>query len=78
MDEERGHGEFGRREFGDKPVKVGDELDVTIEAIAQKGDGIAKVQGFVVFVPGTNQGETIKIRITDVRGRHAIGERVES
>ncbi len=68
---------FGRREFGEKPVKVGDVLDVTIEAIAQKGDGIAKIQGFVVFVPGVSQGEQVKIRITDVRGRHAIGERAE-
>jgi len=76
MEEERSQEEFGRREFGEKPVKVGDELDVTIEAIAQKGDGIAKVQGFVVFVPGTNQGDNIKIRITDVRGRHAIAEKV--
>ena len=67
---------FGRREFGEKPVKVGDVLDVTIEAIAQKGDGIAKIQGFVVL-PGVSQGETVKIRITDVRGRHAIGERAE-
>lgn len=64
------------RDFGAKPVKVGDELDVTIEAVAQKGDGIAKIQGFVIFVPGARQGEQIKIRITDVRGRHAIGEKV--
>ena len=67
----------GRGEFGAKPVKGGDELDVTIEAIAQKGDGIAKVQGFVVFVPGARQGEQLKIRVTDVRGRHAVAEKVE-
>jgi predicted RNA-binding protein with TRAM domain len=67
---------MGGRDFGAKPVKVGDELDVTIEAVAQKGDGIAKVQGFVIFVPGARQGETVKIRITDVRGRHAIAEKV--
>jgi len=76
MDEEMNQGMRGGREFGDKPVKVGDELEVTIEAIAQKGDGLAKVQGFVVFVPGVSQGEQVKIRITDVRGRHAIAEKV--
>ncbi len=67
---------MGGRDFGAKPVKVGDELDVTIEAVAQKGDGIAKIQGFVIFVPGARQGEQVKIRITDVRGRHAIAEKV--
>jgi len=67
----------GRGDFGPKPVKVGDEIDVTIEAVAAKGDGIAKVQGFVVFVPGAKQGEQVHVRVTDVRARHAIGEKVE-
>jgi len=34
---------FGKFEGSPKPVKVGDEVDVTIEAIAAKGDGIAKI-----------------------------------
>ncbi|MFH0868366.1 MAG: TRAM domain-containing protein, partial [Candidatus Woesearchaeota archaeon] len=33
------------------PVKVGDEIDVKIEAVGEKGDGIAKKDGFVLFVP---------------------------
>ena len=48
------------------PVKEGDELDVMIEAVGGKGDGIAKVEGFVLFVPGTRQGEQVKVRITKV------------
>jgi len=59
-----------RRGFGmdvPKPVKVGDELDVTIEAVASKGDGIAKKDGFVIFVPGAKSGETIRVRITNVK-----------
>jgi len=70
---------FGRGGFGGndmpKPVKVGDELDVTIEAVAAKGDGIAKKDGFVIFVPGTQVGDTLKIRITQVRSSSAVGER---
>ena len=57
-------------------MKVGDEIDVTIEAVAAKGDGIAKKEGFVIFVPGAKQGETIKVRITDVKNRYAMGEKV--
>ena len=42
------------------PVKVGEELDVKIEAVGEKGDGIAKVKGFVLFVPNTNEGDEVK------------------
>ncbi|MHB1829792.1 MAG: TRAM domain-containing protein [Candidatus Micrarchaeaceae archaeon] len=60
--------------FLPKPVKVGDEVEVTIDAIASKGDGIAKKDGFVIFVKDAKQGETVRVRITDVRARFAIGE----
>ena len=45
------------------PVKVGDEIDVKIEAVGEKGDGIAKQEGFVLFVPNTKEGQEVKIRI---------------
>jgi predicted RNA-binding protein with TRAM domain len=48
------------------PVKEGEEIDVTIEAVGEKGDGIAKQKGFVLFVPNTKAGERVKIRITRV------------
>lgn len=56
------------REFRPKfaPVKVGDELDVTIDAVGEKGDGIAKKEGFVLFVPNTKKGDNVKIRVTRV------------
>lgn len=60
--------------FLPKPVKVGDEIDVTIEAQASKGDGIAKKDGFVIFVKDAKQGQSVHVRITDVRARFAIGE----
>ncbi len=62
--------------FLPKPVKVGDEIDVTIEAQASKGDGIAKKDGFVIFVKDAKQGQSVKVRITDVRARFALGEMV--
>jgi predicted RNA-binding protein with TRAM domain len=57
-----------QRNFRQKeaPVNVGDELDVTIEAVGEKGDGIAKKEGFVLFVPNTQQGQTVRIRVTKV------------
>src|SRR3989338_3060116 len=57
-----------RESFGRSfaPVKVGDELEVKIEAVGEKGDGIAKEKGFVLFVPNTKQGDTVRIRVTRV------------
>jgi len=57
-----------------KPVKVGDEIEVKIEAVASKGDGIAKKDGFVIFIKGAKEGDTVKIKVTEVKERFAVGE----
>jgi len=56
------------------PVNVGDTHTVKIEGRGKGGDGIARVQGFVVFVPGANVGDEVKVRINAVRRRFAIAE----
>ena len=56
------------------PVNIGDELDLKIEAVGEKGDGIAKIKGFVIFVPGAKQGEEVKVRITKVLRKVGFGE----
>lgn len=48
------------------PVKMGETFDVSIDAVGGKGDGIAKVKGFVIFVPGAKKGDYVKIKITKV------------
>jgi predicted RNA-binding protein with TRAM domain len=60
--------------FRAKPVKVGDELDVTISETSRRGDGLTRVQGFVIFVPNTKQGDKVKIKITEIKPSHAIGQ----
>ena len=52
--------------INEAPVSEGDELNVTIEAVGAKGDGIAKVKGFVLFVAGAKAGESVNVRITKV------------
>ena len=58
----------------DPPVKIGDELEVKIEAVGEKGDGIAKKDGFVLFVPNTQEGQTVKIRVTKVLRKVGFAE----
>jgi len=72
---------FGRRNnFGGGsrfvPVKEGEELDVKIEGIAAKGDGVAKKDGFVIFVPGAQLNEEMRIKITKVARKVAFAEKV--
>lgn len=59
---------------GTAPVKVGEELDVTIEAVGEKGDGIAKKNGFVLFIPGVKEGDQVKIRVTKVLRKVGFAE----
>ena len=56
------------------PVKVGDELEVKIEAVGEKGDGIAKKDGFVLFVPNAKEGQQVKIRVTKVLRKVGFAE----
>jgi predicted RNA-binding protein with TRAM domain len=67
----------GFRSFKPKPVEVGKEYDVTISDISRRGDGIAKIDGFVIFVPGTKQGQQVRIKVTQVSNRYASGQLVE-
>jgi predicted RNA-binding protein with TRAM domain len=56
------------------PVKVGAEIDVRIEGVGEKGDGIAKVQGFVLFIPGVRAGDEVRIRVTRVLAKVGFAE----
>ena len=58
----------------DPPVNIGDELEVKIEAVGEKGDGIAKKEGFVLFVPNTQEGQTVRIRVTKVLRKVGFAE----
>jgi predicted RNA-binding protein with TRAM domain len=60
------------------PVKEGDELDVKIEAVGEKGDGIAKKQGFVLFVPNAKEGDEVRVRVTRVLRNAGFAEVIGS
>lgn len=82
-DRDRGFGGrgFGRPRFERSepaPVNVGEEYDVEITEVGSKGDGIARIKNFVVFVPNVSKGDKVRIKIKELRGRSAIGEVVGS
>ncbi|MCC7552975.1 MAG: TRAM domain-containing protein [Methanobacteriaceae archaeon] len=59
------------------PVEVGNEYDVKIEDKGKTGDGIARIEGFVVFIPEVEVGQEVKIKINAARRKFAFGEVVE-
>lgn len=59
------------------PVEVGQTLQVQIESVGAKGDGMAKKDGFVIFVPQTQKGDNVTIKITKVKPTVAFAEVVQ-
>ncbi|KUK45234.1 MAG: Deoxyribonuclease/rho motif-related TRAM [Methanothrix harundinacea] len=47
-----------------------------IEDISRQGDGIARVEGFVIFVSETKVGDKVNICIDRVMRRFAIAHKV--
>lgn len=58
------------------PIQEGEEYDVKIEDVGKEGDGITRIEGFVVFVPDTKVGDEVKVKITSVRRRFGFAEKV--
>jgi len=56
------------------PIKEGEEIDVKVVALGEKGDGIAKVKGFIIIVPEAKEGDELRIKVTRVLKKAAFGE----
>ena len=66
-----------REESRSVPVEEGEVYDVTIQDIARQGDGIARIEGFVVFLPGTKVGDEVRIKVERVLPKFAFASVVE-
>ena len=52
-------------------LEIDKEYEVEISEISRQGDGIARVQGFVVFVKNGKAGQKVKVKIDRVGNRSA-------
>ncbi len=59
-------------------LEIGSIHEGMVSDLGKKGDGIVKVKGKVVFIPGVNKGDQIRFRVTADEGRVARGEVVEA
>ena len=67
---------FNAIPFQPVPVRKGQEIDVVINDIGTRGDGIARIQNFLIFVPQVKVGERVKVKIMSVGKKFAIAEKV--
>ncbi len=51
----------------------GDEIDVMIQDVGRLGDGIAKVDKFIIYVPGVAKGAAVRIKVEKVSGTIVVG-----
>jgi len=56
------------------PLVEGETYEVRVEAKGSKGDGIAKKEKFTIYVPGTNKGDIVTVKIKKITGNLAFAE----
>src|SRR5436309_4952925 len=59
------------------PVAKDDELELHVDSLAYGGNGVARLNGFVVFVRRGLPGDTVLARVTKVKRNHAEALAVE-
>jgi 23S rRNA (uracil1939-C5)-methyltransferase len=55
------------------PVRKGEELELRVDSLAYGGNGVARHDGFVVFVRGGLPGDAVRARVTKVKRGFAEG-----
>ena len=59
------------------PVRAGDELDVEIVDEGREGDGIAKIEGYTLFIAGAEPGERHRVRVEELKARFGFATPIE-
>lgn len=59
------------------PVELGDELEVNITDICPSGDGMSIIQGYIIMVPKAKPRDRVKVKVTQVGEKAAVGKIIE-
>lgn len=59
------------------PIQRGDELALTIDNVAHGGVFVGRHEGRVLFVPDTLPGETVRVRVTELKKSFGRAEALE-
>jgi len=55
-------------------LHVGDIIEVSINDVGKKGDGVGKYLNYLVIVPGTSRGTRVNVKITNISAKTAFGQ----
>jgi translation initiation factor 2 subunit 2 len=58
-------------------IEEGETYELRVESVGNKGDGIAKVDKYLIFIPSAVKGEIVKAKIKKISGTLAFAEIVE-
>jgi predicted RNA-binding protein with TRAM domain len=58
-------------------VRENEEVEVIIDDIGSRGDGIARIEGYLIFVPRSKIGERVRVKIRSTGEKFALAERLD-
>ena len=67
---------LAKKEVARNSLEEGETYEVHIEAVGRRGDGIAKIGKYSLFVPGTQKGDVVKVKVKKISGTLAFTERL--
>jgi 23S rRNA (uridine2552-2'-O)-methyltransferase len=65
------------KKFLTASVKAGQIYDTVIQEMGEKGDGIAKIDDFIIFVKNAQIGQHVCVKISDVHPHFAFADIIE-
>ena len=64
-------------EFMASKIEKNKEYVLTIDGMGYQGEGVGKVEGFTIFVPGAIQGEKVKVKALKVNKNFAFAKLID-
>lgn len=66
---------FGLKIYMNVPIEKGEKYFVKIIAETGNNEGLAKIDGFPIYIKNAKKGEEIKIIIVDIKHHYGVGSR---
>ncbi|MDD1708850.1 MAG: translation initiation factor IF-2 subunit beta [Methanoregulaceae archaeon] len=75
-----GHRPVRKRKARSEPVgsdlQEGQELDVEVQSVSKRGDGVVRMGKYIMYIPRGKPGQKVKIRISRISGSIVFTEQI--
>ncbi|MEG0772735.1 23S rRNA (uracil(1939)-C(5))-methyltransferase RlmD [Clostridium sp.] len=69
--------EISKKTINAVNIEKNKDYILSIESYGHEGEGVGKLEGYTVFVPGALKGETVKVKLIKVNKNYGIGKLLE-